>query len=216
MPTRSTNCGNNSKARDSAAYRQTGCRRRRQSCWHRSSLLPVSDGEIAPRRPLGVWILTLALLASPLIHAAALLLGVIIYVATGKGTLKIELSDPSANVEVKIDGNQIDGNNGKGVLANGGATTLRRARSPGNAETSFLRNRVAWSRTRRVNRSESQKWIANTVRASADVSCQVPPGGTAGAPVFPDFDLAGRISAGVSDGRCYKEMVLFLRRWPLG
>ena len=35
----------------------------------------MSDGEIAPRRPLGVWILTLALLASPLIHAAALLLG---------------------------------------------------------------------------------------------------------------------------------------------
>jgi hypothetical protein len=35
----------------------------------------VSDGEIAPRRPLGVWVLTLALLASPLIHAAARLLG---------------------------------------------------------------------------------------------------------------------------------------------
>jgi hypothetical protein len=30
---------------------------------------------MAPRRPLGLWILTLALLASPLIHAAALLRG---------------------------------------------------------------------------------------------------------------------------------------------
>jgi hypothetical protein len=34
----------------------------------------VSGGEIAPRRPLGLWILTLALLASPLLHVAALLL----------------------------------------------------------------------------------------------------------------------------------------------
>jgi len=34
----------------------------------------VSDEEIAPRRPFGVWIVTLALLASPLLHAAALLL----------------------------------------------------------------------------------------------------------------------------------------------
>jgi len=31
--------------------------------------------ETAPRRPLGLWILTLALLASPLLHATALLLG---------------------------------------------------------------------------------------------------------------------------------------------
>lgn len=34
----------------------------------------MSDEELVPRRPLGLWILTLALLASPLIHVAALLL----------------------------------------------------------------------------------------------------------------------------------------------
>ena len=34
----------------------------------------MSHEESAPRRPFGLWILTLALLASPLLHAAALLL----------------------------------------------------------------------------------------------------------------------------------------------
>jgi len=39
---------------------------------------PAADPEaeaVAPRRPLGLWLLTLALLVSPLLHAAALLLG---------------------------------------------------------------------------------------------------------------------------------------------
>jgi hypothetical protein len=40
--------------------------------------------------------------------AAALVLGVVIYVTTGKGTVKIELSEPNAKVEVKVDGYQID------------------------------------------------------------------------------------------------------------
>jgi hypothetical protein len=35
----------------------------------------VSNEKLSPRRPFGLWILTLALLGSPLLHAAALLLG---------------------------------------------------------------------------------------------------------------------------------------------
>jgi formylglycine-generating enzyme required for sulfatase activity len=38
--------------------------------------------------------------------AAVLLLAVVIYVKTDGGTVKIELSDPTANVEVKVDGKQ--------------------------------------------------------------------------------------------------------------
>ena len=40
--------------------------------------------------------------------AALLLLGVIMYVVTDHGTVRIELSDPSADVEVKVDGDVID------------------------------------------------------------------------------------------------------------
>jgi len=37
---------------------------------------PAAESDLAPpRRPLGLWLLTLVLLASPLIHLAALLLG---------------------------------------------------------------------------------------------------------------------------------------------
>ncbi len=36
-----------------------------------------------------------------------MLLGVILYISTNYGTVKIELSDPSANVEVKVDGDLI-------------------------------------------------------------------------------------------------------------
>ncbi len=40
--------------------------------------------------------------------AAFLLLGVIMYVATDKGTVKIEFDDPNPNVQVRVDGNNID------------------------------------------------------------------------------------------------------------
>ncbi|HEV3263152.1 MAG TPA: serine/threonine-protein kinase [Gemmataceae bacterium] len=39
--------------------------------------------------------------------AALVLLGVIIYVATNKGTIKIELSDPKAQVDIKVDGDTV-------------------------------------------------------------------------------------------------------------
>jgi hypothetical protein len=40
--------------------------------------------------------------------AVVIVLGVVVYVATGKGTVRIELSDPNAKVEMRIDGQQID------------------------------------------------------------------------------------------------------------
>ncbi len=40
--------------------------------------------------------------------AAFLLLGVIMHVATDKGTIKIEFDDPNPNVQVRVDGNNID------------------------------------------------------------------------------------------------------------
>jgi formylglycine-generating enzyme required for sulfatase activity/serine/threonine protein kinase len=53
---------------------------------------------------------TLLRLTLVLVTAAAafVCLGLVLYVTAGKGTVKIELGDPTAKVEVKVDGNRID------------------------------------------------------------------------------------------------------------
>jgi len=62
----------------------------------------ASPGVLRNRRlPPWLWI------ASGLGGAAALL-GIVFYVATNHGTVKIELSDPQAKVEVKVDGDTIE------------------------------------------------------------------------------------------------------------
>ena len=55
------------------------------------------------KRPPGKYIAIAAASA-----AAMLLAGIIFYIATNKGTVKIELADANANVEVKVDGDTID------------------------------------------------------------------------------------------------------------
>jgi len=70
----------------------------------RSGDRPQLDGDrpqrAGPRVPPWVWIATVC-------GAAAVLLGIVLYIQTNHGLVKIELSDPAAKVQVQVDGETI-------------------------------------------------------------------------------------------------------------
>jgi len=77
----------------------------------RASAAAKSSGDTAGRLLTRAcdWLRTpVGLTAAAAAGIAAVLLGIVMYVSTNYGTVKIELSDPAPNVEVKVDGDTVE------------------------------------------------------------------------------------------------------------